>query len=170
MGKMRQRGFTLIELMIVVAIIGILAAIAVPNFTRFQAKAKQSEAKANLKAIFVAAKAYFTEHDTFQGPSADNINDIAWVSENGTRYTYRYGNATRNSQIPTAGAQTCTNAGTAVAAAQTSFTAQACGNVDTDTFVDSWQMNDQNQLCNGDFGTPGSTTPCANTKGDDVVN
>ena len=60
-----QKGFTLIELMIVVAIIGILAAIAIPNFLRYQAKSRQSEARTNLGGVFVAETAYFGEQSRY---------------------------------------------------------------------------------------------------------
>jgi type IV pilus assembly protein PilA len=61
----RKSGFTLIELMIVVAIIGILAAIAIPNFLRFQLKAKSSEGKTNLAAIRTAEQSYYSEFGVF---------------------------------------------------------------------------------------------------------
>jgi type IV pilus assembly protein PilA len=59
------RGFTLIELMIVVAIIGILAAIAIPNFLRFQLKSKTSEGKVNLAAIRTAEESYLAEFGSY---------------------------------------------------------------------------------------------------------
>src|ERR1700730_14133065 len=62
-----NKGFSLVELMVVVAIIGILAAIAVPNYQRFTAKSKQTEAKSNLSAIYSAERAFYAEWQTFQG-------------------------------------------------------------------------------------------------------
>jgi prepilin-type N-terminal cleavage/methylation domain-containing protein len=59
------RGFTLIELMISVAIIGLLASIAVPNFARWQAKSRRSEGFANLASLARAMKAYQAEHDEY---------------------------------------------------------------------------------------------------------
>ncbi len=60
-----KKGFTLVELMIVVAIIGILAAIAIPNFLNFRLKAKTSEAKSNLGAIRSTEVAYFAEYNVY---------------------------------------------------------------------------------------------------------
>jgi type IV pilus assembly protein PilA len=61
----RKGGFTLIELMIVVAIIGILAAIAIPNFLQFQLRSKTGEAKTNLAAIRTAEEGYFAEFNNY---------------------------------------------------------------------------------------------------------
>jgi len=62
---LRHGGFTLIEILLAVAIIGVLAAIAIPDFLRFQMRAKTSECKSNLKAIAVAEESYRAENDTY---------------------------------------------------------------------------------------------------------
>ncbi|MBN1515747.1 prepilin-type N-terminal cleavage/methylation domain-containing protein [Candidatus Sumerlaeota bacterium] len=61
----RRQAFTLIELLIVVLIIAILAAIAVPNFLEFQTRAKISRVKADLRAIATALEAYYGDNDTY---------------------------------------------------------------------------------------------------------
>ncbi|MFO0594567.1 MAG: prepilin-type N-terminal cleavage/methylation domain-containing protein [Myxococcaceae bacterium] len=79
-----KKGFTLVELMIVVAIIGILAAIAIPNFIRYQARSKQSEVKGNLKSLFTAEKSYFQEEDAF----SICVRKVGFAPERGNRYRY----------------------------------------------------------------------------------
>lgn len=61
----RNDGFTLVELMIVVAIIGVLASVAIPSFVNYQLTSKRAEAFANLSAIAKAQKAYFAEFSDF---------------------------------------------------------------------------------------------------------
>jgi len=60
-----NKGFTLVELLIVVAIIGILAAIAIPQFAAYRAKAYCSSVKSDLANYAIAQEAHFTEHDAY---------------------------------------------------------------------------------------------------------
>jgi len=63
----KQRGFTLIEIMIVVAILGILAAIAIPALTKYMRRSKTSEARVQLAKIFDSSSAYFNEEHVERG-------------------------------------------------------------------------------------------------------
>ncbi len=58
-------GFTLVELMVVVAIVGILSAVAIPNFKRYQAKSKTSEAKIALSSVYSAETALQADYDYY---------------------------------------------------------------------------------------------------------
>ncbi len=74
-------GFTIIELLVVVGIIGILATIAIPNFTRLSTKSRRVEAYEALHALSVAQSAYFAE----QGSYAPNFDLLGFQLEGGVR-------------------------------------------------------------------------------------
>ncbi len=83
-----SRGFTLIELMIVVAIIGILAAIAIPNFSSFQARARRSESRNNLKAIYTTLTAFLATGENLD--RCPNTGICGWTTSIDSLW-YEYG-------------------------------------------------------------------------------
>ncbi|MGH7235157.1 MAG: type IV pilin protein, partial [Nitrospiraceae bacterium] len=137
--------------MMVTGIIGILASIAIPTFMQYQARARTSEAKATLGAIFTGERTYLIEEGRF-----GSLGEIRYVLTGTNRYTYRTGAAGAggggNANVTAPGlTQDTINAsvgsieaegGIVAMSSATSFTATAVANVDADSTIDRWHVND----------------------------
>jgi type IV pilus assembly protein PilA len=147
-----QRGFTLIELMLVIGIVGAIAAIAIPNFIDYQARSRRSEAFTNLAAMATAQKAFLAERNAFHdsvvaGPGTDvpdptnyggawsamkmpwdsdaqsAFGELGWAPEGQVAYSYAsYTSATSSTGVDCTDCPLC-------------FTAAAYGDVDTNGMV-----------------------------------
>lgn len=94
-----QRGFTLIELMIVVAIVGILASIAIPNFLNYQAKSQQAEVRVGLSAIYTGMMVHYGAADN--GYASATLSMIDFTVSGGQRYSYSLSNLTTSTFLAT---------------------------------------------------------------------
>ena len=157
--KVSEKGFSLIELMIVVAIIGILAAIAVPTFNNFQKKARNTEAKNGLGALYTTLTAYNAEYGNY-----GTGTDLAGFShDTGGNYGIGFAGGTSGGTPGTAPNATCRKAsaaaGTALSGSGTAsfFTAAAIGIANAD--VDNFQINDVRNIYQL-TGTGAALTTC----------
>ncbi len=168
----RKDGFTLIELMIVVAIIGILAAIAIPNFLKFQAKAKQSEVRANLGGFFSALEAFRGEFNSY----TTDLFAMGWGPSGSPRYLYGFQTDNHDPSGNLSGMGAGVGAGRntsdtlpdvvttemikfdgnplligdlpASSSGVTFYTFGAVGNLDNDATLDVWTINSQRVMFN----------------------
>lgn len=135
---MKDKGFTLVEVMVVIAIIALLAMISVPSIMRYLAKARRAEAHINLRALYTAQKAHWAEHGTYlnalRGPKS-----IGWHPEGynggGSKenfcYTYGFPGA-EGTTFFTGNLQTSASYLGKAQAGKNGFLALAAGDIDGD--------------------------------------
>lgn len=140
------RGYTLIELMVALAILGLVAGLAIPTYMRYQAKARQAEAATNLGAIFVTETAFFGEASRYS-----NFTEAGFsLAAANNRFTYRaeqtdpVGLSTGTVQVISATIGPVTPDNTIVPARSNllQFTATATANLDEDATIDQWHVDD----------------------------
>lgn len=162
------KGFTLIELMVVVAIIGILSSIAVVNFRNYQAKTKQSEAKILLAGIYNLEASSMAEYDSYTtclgalgfetapkgyyrvGFGAPEVANVSVRNFSCTAVTYAWDPVIKlkaGSTFPAAANMPITS----LSSAGTSFTVGAAGNIQG-VIYDTWTITDTKQILNVNRG------------------
>lgn len=78
--KRKQSGFTIVELLIVIVVIGILAAIVITTFTGVQKKGRDADRKSDVNAIYSQVEVYFAQNSKY--PTLANLNDGTWRDAN----------------------------------------------------------------------------------------
>jgi type IV pilus assembly protein PilA len=119
------------ELMIVIAIIAFLAMIAVPGLMKFLAKAKRTEALVNLRALYMAERAFWAEHGRYT-PILAGPGGLGWKPEGSLNYTYGFSNGSEGQSYFTGSLKTPASALQGTSATENSFVIAAAGDIDGD--------------------------------------
>ncbi|PWB62697.1 MAG: hypothetical protein C3F14_09525, partial [Deltaproteobacteria bacterium] len=135
----KNKGFTLVELMLVVTIIAILAALAIPSYMSFTAKSRRTEVKYNLEAIYKTEIAWYGENKAFD----NNFARIGWKPE-GTIYFYTFSLGAGTEGVPLA--RNPMPAAAVPFANDNAFAAYGWGNIDSDATIDVWHIDHQKNM------------------------
>ena len=141
----KKLGFTLVELMVVVAIIALLALIAMPKYWHFHARAKRAEVYLNLSALHTAEKIYWAENGRYSDKLL-GADSIGWQPDGEPNYTYGFaGAANVNYILGKLGKETAVlgNHGQANA---NGFTAVAIADIDGDGKLDVITINENHEI------------------------
>ena len=153
--KIKKQSNTL-SFIVIVSIVMTVLAIAIPNYLRFTARAKQSEAKLNLLAIYSAYQSYHNSFHSYpsspyiqKGDSVYNCFTITTWMPKEEEYSRRSNYYCMNTEFfsPSSMDNPCPK-DIVITATKDSFTIAACGNVDNDTTVDVWTIDDAKHLRN----------------------
>lgn len=150
---MKKNGFTLIELMIVVAIIAFLAVIAVPSFMKFLSKARRAEAYMNLNSIYTAQKAYWAEYGHYSDVLSGE-GGIGWKPEGYSGggknekfyYTYGFASGSEGKNYFTGKLETNSSNLNLAKVDATGFVVVAAGDIDGDGVSDVITVDQNNNI------------------------